>query len=437
MHASVRYGPARRRASPLINLQQAGSVALVLGLLLVGSSSCSPFIDKLGGDFAGPPEALQGHLTPKARELIAAAFKDVDPARLIDFHTHMLGLGTGDSGAYVNPELRSIWHPFKSFRFAVYRSASGVTDPDKADRQYVSRLAALIRGIPGHGRHVIMAFDKHYRADGSVDDARTPFHVPNAYVYGLAERHPELFVPMISVHPYRRDAVQALERWAAKGVRFVKWLPNVMGMDPSDPAIDPYYETMKRLGMVLLTHTGREHALASVEFQRYGNPLLYRRPLNMGVTIIMAHCASLGTDADLDQPHQPEVPSFELFIRMMDERRYEGLLYGEISGATQYNRYDGPLQTLLQRQDLHHRLVNGSDYPLPAVNALVRTSDLEEAGFISAEERDALNLIYRYNPLLFDFILKRTVRHPASGARFLPAAFESPDQLLPAARRSY
>jgi len=62
-----------------------------------------------------------------------------------------------------------------------------------------------------------------------------------------------------------------------------------------------------------------------------------------------------------------------------------------------------PFATLLKRQDLHSRLVNGSDYPLPAINSLIWTRSLVRSGFITAEERQSLNEIYDYNPLLFDF----------------------------------
>jgi len=82
------------------------------------------------------------------------------------------------------------------------------------------------------------------------------------------------------------------------------------------------------------------------------------------------------------------------------------------SAMTQYNRLGKPMQTVLMRQDLHARLVNGSDYPLPAINVLVRTKDLLEQGYISKEEREFLNEIYHSNPLVFDFALKRTLRHP-------------------------
>ena len=42
---------------------------------------------------------------------------------------------------------------------------------------------------------------------------------------------------------------------------------------------------------------------------------------------------------------------------------------------------------------------------------------------IGAEERELLNEIYDYNPLLFDFVVKRTIRHPESGERFPPNVF--------------
>src|SRR6185503_3734461 len=100
-------------------------------------------------------------------------------------------------------------------------------------------------------------------------------------------------------------------------------------------------------------------------------------------------------------------------------KRYEGLLFGEISAMTQFNRAE-KLKTILAREDLHERLVNGSDYPLPAVNILIRTGALMKQGYLTADERNRLNEIYDYNPLLFDFVLKRTLKLPGTDKR-LPA----------------
>ncbi len=405
---------------------RAGDWAVRLLLIsLVLAISCSKLTDKLGGDFAGGPEDLAGNIGAEAEALIADAFRNVDPARLLDFHVHLIGLGSSGSGAFINPRLDSLWHPFDYIRTSIYKSAAGIEDDSEADAQYLARLRALIRHIP-QGRYAIMAFDKHYREDGTVDLERTPFFMPNDIVYGIARENPVRFVPMISVHPYRSDALRELEKWAERGVRLVKWLPNAMGIDPSDERIDPFYSTMVRHGMILLTHTGEEQAVDAEDRQALGNPLLLRRPLERGVTVIMAHSASLGSAEDIESPGKPRVPNFQLFLRMMDDPRYVGRLYGEISGLTQYNRFDGPLQTLLERSDLHPRLVNGSDYPLPAVNVVVRTEKLSDAGFITEAEREALNEIYRYNPLLFDFVLKRTLRHPQTGVKFPPEVFMSP-----------
>jgi mannonate dehydratase len=195
-----------------------------------------------------------------------------------------------------------------------------------------------------------------------------------------------------------------------------------MGIDASLERHDAYYRALIERDMVLLTHVGEEQAVESEADQKLGNPLLFRRPLDLGVSVVMAHVASLGTDADLDRFGET-VPSFELFLRLMDEPRYEGRLYGEISAITQVNRLPAPLITLLSRSDLHHRLVNGSDYPLPAINVVIQTRALVKHGLIEPEEREWLNEVYDYNPLLFDYALKRTIRHPESGARFPASVF--------------
>jgi mannonate dehydratase len=96
---------------------------------------------------------------------------------------------------------------------------------------------------------------------------------------------------------------------------------------------------------------------------------------------------------------------------------------------TQFNRAGKPLTTILQREDLHERLVNGSDYPLPAVNALIRTRPLVKRGFITATEGKSLQEIYDYNPLLFDFVLKRALKLPGTDRR-LPANLFMTNPLL-------
>ena len=374
----------------------------------------------IAGAFTQKPEELRDNIGAKAGDLIKRSFDDIDPARLLDYHTHVAGLGKGGSGAFVNPKMLAWRHPFHRLKFKVYLSAGAVTDVEAADQQIVLRLASLISHIEDHGKHRLLAFDKNYNRDGTPNLAKTEFYVPNDYVFTLAEQQPDCFEPAISVNPYRPDALAELERGAKRGARMVKWLPNAMGIDPADGQCDPFYQKMRELDLVLLSHGGEEKAVEAEEDQKLGNPLLLRRPLDHGVKVIIAHCAGLGDNEDLDDPQRQRWPNFDLFLRLMDEKRYEGLLFADISAMTQYNRTGRPLTTILQREDLHERLVNGSDYPLPAINVLIRTGALRKQGYITSDERSWLNEIYDYNPLLFDFALKRAIKVPGTERR-LPA----------------
>lgn len=366
-------------------------------------------------------------LGPKAQAMLAQAFEGLPEGPLVDVHTHLVGLGADGTGAWVNPEKLSWGHPLKRLQTKLYIGASGVKDLTHFDRDYEAMLVARATAF-GHPLRIhLLAFDRVYDSHGNIDPKRTEFFVPNEYLIEVAARHPDLFVPTISVHPARPDALQELERWAARGVRYVKWLPNAQNIDPADPRYDAFYQTMKSLGMVLLSHVGEEKAVKATEAQKLGNPLKFRRALDLGLTVIMAHCASLGTNDDLDHPGQ-RATNFELFLRLMDDPKYKGQLWGDISAITQVNRLPKPLLTLLERPDLHARLVNGSDYPLPGVNLVIWTRKLVSLGLLTPEERKALNEIFRMNPLLFDFVLKRTL-HTKDGKRLDPAIFVARPEL--------
>src|SRR5919202_2266604 len=340
----------------------------------------------VGGAFTHRPEELKERLSAKASDLVRRSFDGVDPARLLDYHTHVAGIGAGGTGCSVNPKMLTWRRPSQRLKFEVYLSAAGVRDEQHADAEFASRLVRLARNIEGRGKYRLLAFDKHYGRDGEVNLTKTEFYVPNEHVFALADEHPDLFEPVVSVNPYRADAVEELEKWAARGARCVKWLPNAMGIDPSDERCDPFYRKMKQLGLVLLSHGGEEKAVEAEEDQKLGNPLLLRRALAHGVRVIAAHCAGLGDNEDLDDPARPRVHNFRLFLRLVEERRYDGLVFGDVSAMTQFNRIGHPLSTVIEREDLHGRLVNGSDYPLPAINLLVRTKPLVRAGYLDPDE---------------------------------------------------
>ncbi len=361
-------------------------------------------------------------LSAGARKLIDQAFDGIEPGSLKDYHVHIIGMSQESTGSWVDPGLLSWWGLHKKIKGDVFIRASGVSDLRRFDQHYVDRLVSLIKSMPVRGKYQLLAFDYYHTQDGMRSIDKSELYVPNQYVFQLTRQYPELFTAAVSIHPYRQDAVKMLAYWAGQGVRFVKWLPNAQGIRPDDPRLAEFYDALVAHKMVLLTHVGVEYAISSSRHdQSFGDPQRLISALDKGVKIIMAHAASAGRSVDLTGNGLTD--NFELFLRLMRAAQYKNNLFGDISALTQFNRLPGPLARLLEQSDVHHRLVNGSDYPLPAINMAISTRLLAYHGFITDSEQHMLNEIYQVNPLLFDFVSKRTVRHPVSGKRFPPQVF--------------
>ncbi|MBT5094845.1 MAG: hypothetical protein HOM21_11405, partial [Halobacteriovoraceae bacterium] len=275
----------------------------------------------------------------------------------------------------------------------------------------------------------LLAFDYNHNKNGTINKKHSTFYIPNEYVYKISQKFPKLVNPVISVHPDRKDAIKELTKYGEKGVKLIKWLPNAMRINPADPDYREYYETVKKYDMAILSHTGHEKAVDGEEYQKLANPLRFKLPLDMGVKIIMAHVASLGKCQDIDGAPEDQKPCFDYFWRLFNNPKYNKNLFAELSGVTIYTRVGAPITKLLEHPELHHRVVNGSDYPLPAINILYRTSQFEKLSYITKKERKLLNEIYDFNPLLFDFVLKRNLKHPSTKQKFQAAAFELPASL--------
>jgi uncharacterized protein len=362
-------------------------------------------------------------------ELVKAAWEGIDPLQVWDAHAHLIGAGDSASGVRTNPRMESFLDPAEYARRLFFLNAGCVhaaPGPERkgVDEGYIERMRSLVGELRSGVKVLLFAFERAFDAKGEVDWSKTGFYVPDAYARTVAQRDSSIFEWVASVHPYRRDCVEALEAARNGGARAVKWLPAAMGIDPSSPLCDRFYAAIARLDLPLVTHAGRERAVTGVDHQAWGNPLKLRRALDAGVRVVVAHCASMGEDRDLDKGEGgPHLDSFELFARLMDEPRYAGRLFGDLSAVTQTARAGTALARLIREEAWHSRLLNGSDYPLPALMPIFSVDYLVSLGLLEPSSSAVLTEIRRYNPLLFDFVIKRTLR--ADGRRLPAAVFET------------
>ncbi len=369
------------------------------------------------------PPPIPEHLL--RQDWVRDAWTGLDPSQVWDLHVHLLGAGDEGDGAWVNPAMRSLAHPFERIHFELYANAACAdTSANQLASRYVERLLALHRAYPPGARLALLAMDYFHDEAGVRSPERTMFRISDGYAQRIAAQHPERFEWIASIHPYRQDCVEALERAAARRARAVKWIPSMMGIDPASPRCDRFYAALARLDLPLLTHGGEEHPLRGSSSPEFNNPLALRRPLEHGVRVVIAHCASAGVCLDTDRGRNaPAVECFTLFSRLMDDARFEGRLFGDLAAVAESSRVDSALARIIGNSAWHGRLLNGSDYPLPGFMPAVSLSRLVEAGHLIADRAPVLREIRQHNPLLFDFLLKRQLA--VDGVRLPAPAFET------------
>jgi len=201
---------------------------------------------------------------------------------------------------------------------------------------------------------VLLAQDEVYRSNGTRRDDVGTFYVPNDYLLRLAARHAE-FLPAVSIHPARPDALEELERCLDAGAVMLKLLPNCHDVDCNDPRYRRFWERMAEARLPLLAHTGGEHTVEVVN-AAYADPRVLTLPLECGVTVIAAHAATKSGPSD------PEY--FHVWAEML--AKYPNL-YGDTSAwnVPLRGRWAGTATGGLTGE----RLLHGSDFPVP-VNGL-------------------------------------------------------------------
>lgn len=382
------------------------SFLLGVGALAAGAAAWRYWPDQ---GFINPCDSAALPPDLAAHPLVAAAWQGIASENVWDCHAHLIGVGD-TAGTWINPAMDQLTHPLQYAQKRFFLNAGCAAEPN-TDASYVGRMLELRQGGLRRSKLMLLAFDHTYDERGRRFQEASAFHTANDYANSIAKRHPNAFEWIASVHPYRRDALEALEQVARSGARAIKWLPSSMGIDPSSRACKLFYRKLQTLNLPLLSHAGEERAVHGAGRQAFGNPLLLRHALDEGVRVIVAHCASMGESVDLDRgPNAGEISNFALFTRMMDEPQYARSIFGDISAITQSNRAPVAIQKLIERDDWHSRLLNGSDYPLPGVMPLFSLRQLERLGLIAAEYREPLTRIRQHNPLLFDFVLKSSLR---------------------------
>src|SRR5512133_3511470 len=274
----------------------------------------------------------------------------------IDCHVHVVGNGSGGTGCWFRPRgMTRLGAPMMVREFGLPGSAL----TGDLDGTYSRQLLQYVRES-SLDAVVILAQDEPYTERGDKIENVGSFYVPNDFVLGLARQHAE-FIPAVSIHPARADALQELERCLEGGAAMLKCLPNCQNIDWNNPRYTRFLERMAESGLILLAHTGSERTLPVID-ARLASPRVLTRALEIGVTCIAAHS---GTGLMLLDPDY-----FDVFVEMT--RRFPRL-YGDNSALACCNFRARPaaIRRMTTDPELAARILHGSDVPVPVSAALM------------------------------------------------------------------
>ncbi len=265
---------------------------------------------------------------------------------IIDCHVHLIGINE-INGCFVSPRMTS---------GLVYHLLSRVlglhgTSREELDHAYREKLVEWVHGCEVDAIGVL-GLDGIYNRMGELDRKRTQVYVSNDYVLDVCKISDQL-LPICSINPKRRDAMDELERCSEAGTVAIKWLPNSQDFDPADDKFRPFYRRMVELGLPLLTHTSFEHTIPPVN-QKWGKPERLRTPLSEGVTVIAAHCSSAGVAHVFRE-------DFGTWLQMLHGWPR---LFGDISALASVSRFPY-IHKVLADELATERVILGSDFPVP------------------------------------------------------------------------
>ena len=264
----------------------------------------------------------------------------------IDAHVHIVGDGSGGTGCWLRTPF---WHwPLQALMVRHIGLPLSALKHG-LDGLYVELLRRFVRES-SLDAVIILAQEQVYHPDGRLRKNPGRAYVPNDYVLRLARENPE-FLPAVSIHPARPDALDELNRCIEQGAVMMKCLPNCQEIDCRDKRYTRFWERMAEAGIPLLAHTGGEHTLPVIR-PDLADPRILALPLECGVTVIAAHSASKSGVFD------PEY--FDHFAEMLG--RYPNF-YGDNSAFNIPIRSRIIPRTL--RPEVHERIIHGSDYPVP------------------------------------------------------------------------
>ena len=277
----------------------------------------------------------------------------------IDFHAHLL-----------SPHVE-FTRVFDKVALTFFAKTLGTNKEQLLEKKYEGYVDAVINNIKTSKyvkKSVLLPVDGKVNTKGKELFRDKTVCSYSEDVYEVYKKYPELVIPFFSINPNRVDALDLIDRYVALGFQGAKFLQNFWDIDINDKKYIPYFEKIKEYDLPLIIHTGSEHAIDS-------NPLyekieIANQAIEIGCKVVIAH---MGVDIVMEKNPLKLHNNLSFKTQNFGEDYYKSLeylekyenVYADLSALILFFRAKVIEDLAKNQKHLHHKLLFGTDYPVP------------------------------------------------------------------------
>jgi predicted TIM-barrel fold metal-dependent hydrolase len=284
--------------------------------------------------------------------------------KTVDIHSHLL-----NEKVKFNRFYDKLAISFFGKKFGICSEAL-IENPYK---EYVRTITDNTRKSKNIDKIVLFGVDDRVNDLGETIHSDITVCASNKALLDVYNENKDIIIPFFSINPMRPDALDLIEKYHKLGFKGAKFLQNYWGVDTREERYYPYFDKLAELDIPLIVHIGSESSVNS--FKECEGLNMLDVPLKAGVTVIAAHMA-LSYDpfhiikALSKNPKNFNDDYFKL-LKMLED--YPNL-YADISAILTPVRAK-VLPHLKKQKQVHHKLLFGTDFPVPFLDIL-NTHDL-------------------------------------------------------------
>ncbi len=238
---------------------------------------------------------------------------------------------------------------------------------------YTNTLMNMVRDSQHLSKTVLFGVDARVDSKGKVLHKDLTVCATNEDLLKLYEKNSDILVPFFSINPMRPDALDLIDKYSELGFKGAKFLQNYWGVNTKDERYRAYFEKLKAKDIPLIIHIGSESSVNSFKECESINMLDF--PLEAGVTVIAAHMALSYEPMKIFKALSSNPKNFnDDYFKLLEMLQTHTNLYADISALLTPVRAK-VLRHLSQQNDVHDKLLFGTDYPVP-FSTVLNTYDL-------------------------------------------------------------